>query len=92
LRITEPRAQDPNLDVAPQRDLDNNLAPVDVVPQELTRVLLNLIGNGFYAANERSQQSDSTYRPTQKVTTREFDEGGEVRVRDNAWCSARKQG
>lgn len=87
-----PRAQDPNLDVAPQRDLDNNLAPVDVVPQELTRVLLNLIGNGFYAANERSQQSDSTYRPTQKVTTREFDEGGEVRVRDNAWCSARKQG
>jgi PAS domain S-box-containing protein len=41
------RAQDPNFDIVLERDLDSNLAPVDVVPQELTRVLLNLIGNGF---------------------------------------------
>jgi two-component system NtrC family sensor kinase len=54
-----------------------------VVPQELTRVLLNLIGNGFYAANKRSSESDGTYRPSLKVTTREFGESVEVRVRDN---------
>src|SRR5436305_11023113 len=42
------RAQDPNFDIALEHDFDSNLAPVDVVPQELTRVLLNLIGNGFY--------------------------------------------
>jgi signal transduction histidine kinase len=77
------RAQDPNFDIKLEHDLDRNLAPVDVVPQELTRVLLNLIGNGFYAANKRSRESDSTYHPGLKVTTREFGESVEVRVRDN---------
>ena len=77
------RAQDPNFDIALEHDLDSNLAPVDVVPQELTRVLLNLIGNGFYAANKRSREDDGTYRPALKVTTREFGESVEVRVRDN---------
>jgi two-component system, NtrC family, sensor kinase len=77
------RAQDQSFDIALERDLDCNLAPVDVVPQELTRVLLNLVGNGFYAANKRSSESDGTYRPALKVTTREFGESVEVRVRDN---------
>jgi signal transduction histidine kinase len=77
------RAQDPNFDIALERDLDRNLAPLDVVPQELTRVLLNLIGNGFYATNKRSRESDGTYRPELKITTREFGESVEVRVRDN---------
>ena len=77
------RAQDPNFDIALEHDLDRNLAPVDVVPQELTRVLLNLIGNGFYAANKRSSESDGAYRPALKVTTREFGESVELRVRDN---------
>ena len=80
------RAQDPNFDIALEHDLDSDLAPVDVVPQELTRVLLNLIGNGFYAANKRSREADGTYRPTLKVTTRELGESFEVRVRDNGIC------
>jgi len=53
------------------------------VPQELTRVLLNLIGNGFYAASKRSREDETTYRPALRVTTREFGESVEVRVRDN---------
>jgi two-component system, NtrC family, sensor kinase len=77
------RAQDPNFDIALEHDLDSNLALVDGVRQELTRVLLNLISNGFYAANERSRKSDGAYRPALKVTTREFGESVEVRVRDN---------
>jgi two-component system, NtrC family, sensor kinase len=77
------RAQDPNFDITLEHDLDCHLAPVDVVRQELTRVLLNLIANGFYAVNERSRKSDGTYRPALKVTTREVGESVEVRVRDN---------
>jgi signal transduction histidine kinase len=77
------RAQDHSFSVALEHDFDRDLAPVDVVPQELTRVLLNLIGNGFYAANQRSRESDGTYRPSLKVTTRELGESVEVRVRDN---------
>jgi PAS domain S-box-containing protein len=77
------RAQDTNFNVSLERDLDLNLASVDVVPQELTRVLLNLISNAFYAAIKRSREGDATYRPALKVTTRDFGESVEVRVRDN---------
>ena len=77
------RAQDQNIKITLERDLDRDLAPVDVVPQDLIRVLLNLISNGFYAANQRSREGDGTFRPALKVTTREFGESVEVRVRDN---------
>jgi signal transduction histidine kinase len=77
------RAQDQSFNITLQCDLDRNLAPVEVVPQEITRVLLNLIGNGFYAANKRSREGDGTYRPALKVTTRELGESVEIRVRDN---------
>jgi PAS domain S-box-containing protein len=77
------RAQDPNFDITLELDLERSLAPVGVVPQELTRVLLNLIGNGFYAASKRSRDNDGTYSPALKVMTREFGESVEVRVRDN---------
>jgi signal transduction histidine kinase len=77
------RAQDQSFDITLELDLGRDLAPVEVVPQELTRVLLNVIGNGFYAANKRSREGDGSFRPTLKVTTREFGEGIEVRVRDN---------
>jgi PAS domain S-box-containing protein len=77
------RSQDQNFDIALERDLDRDLAPIDLVPQEMTRVLLNLIGNGFYAAHKRSGAGDGTYRPTLKVTTREFGDSVEIRVRDN---------
>jgi len=77
------RAQDPNFNITLERDLDLNLAPIDVVPQELTRVLLNLISNGFYAADKRSREGDGAQRPALKVTTRELGESVEVRVPDN---------
>ena len=77
------RAQDQSFDITLERDLDRSLAPVDVVPQELTRVLLNLIGNGFYAASKRGRDNDGTYSPALKVMTREFGESVEIRVRDN---------
>ena len=77
------RAQDPNFDIKLEHDLERSLAPVGVVPQELTRVLLNLIGNGFYAASKRSRDNDGTYSPALKVMTREFGQSVEVRVRDN---------
>jgi len=77
------RSQDQSFEITLERDFDRNIAPVDLVPQEMTRVLLNLISNGFYAANKRSREDDGTYRPTLKVTTREFGESVEVLVRDN---------
>ena len=46
------RAQDQSFNITLERDFDPTLAPIEVVPQDVTRVFLNLFGNGFYAANE----------------------------------------
>jgi GAF domain-containing protein/nitrogen-specific signal transduction histidine kinase len=77
------RAQDQSFNITMERELDQNLAPVEIVPQDVMRVFLNLIGNGFYAANKRSRAGDGTYRPVLKVTTRDLGESIEIGVRDN---------
>src|SRR6185437_12497540 len=61
----------------------SNLAAIEVVPQDMTRVFLNLIGNGFYAANKRAREGDGAFRPVLTITTRSFAGGVEIRVRDN---------
>jgi PAS domain S-box-containing protein len=78
------RAQDPNFNVTLERDYAPALAVIEVAPQEMTRVLLNLIGNGFYAANKRAQANgNGLFRPILAVATREDGNTVEVRVRDN---------
>ena len=78
------RAQDPNFNVTLEREFDSAAAPIELVPQDVTRVLLNLCSNGFYAANKRREKSAETgFRPTLKVTTRELGDAVEIAVRDN---------
>ena len=47
------RAQDQSFNITLERDFDRGIAPIELVPQDMTRVFLNLFGNGFYAANKR---------------------------------------
>ena len=55
----------------------------NLAPQEMTRVFLNLFGNGFYAANKRAQENgNGSLRPSLTVRTREEGNAVEVRVRD----------
>jgi PAS domain S-box-containing protein len=78
------RAQDQNFNITLERDLDQNLRPIGLVPQDMTRVFLNLFGNGFYAANKRAQENgDAGFRPVLHVATHEAGDAVEVRVRDN---------
>ena len=78
------RAQDQNFNITQDRDFEAAIAPIELVPQEITRVLLNLFGNGFYAANRHSRQtSDPAYRPVMKVSTRDLGGEVEIKVRDN---------
>jgi two-component system, NtrC family, sensor kinase len=78
------RAQDQSFNITLERDLDRNIAPIDLVPQEVTRVFLNLFGNGFYAATKRGREgSAAAFRPTLKVATRDLGREVEIRVRDN---------
>ena len=67
-----------------ERDFAEAIAPIELVPQDITRVCLNLFGNGFYAATKRQkEESDPKFKPTLKVSTRDLGEAVEVQVRDN---------
>ena len=78
------RAQDQNFNITLERDFTAGIAPVELVPQDVTRVFLNLMGNGFYAANKRRiAAQDAAFKPVLRVTTRDLGDGVEVAVRDN---------
>jgi two-component system, NtrC family, sensor kinase len=75
------RAQDQTFNITLERDFAPCLPPIEVVPQDIPRVLLNLFSNGFYAANRKSRASGR--RPVLRVTTGDLGDRVEIRVRDN---------
>jgi signal transduction histidine kinase/HAMP domain-containing protein len=78
------RARDKSFNITLERDLDTKLRPIELVPQDITRVLLNLFGNGFYAANKRLHEAtDPAFQPSLRVTTRDLGDQVEIKVRDN---------
>jgi len=78
------RAQDGNFNIGLEHDYAPMLKPIELVPQEITRVFLNLFGNGFYAVHKRAQQTaDAAFQPLLTVATSDLGEAVEIRVRDN---------
>jgi two-component system NtrC family sensor kinase len=78
------RAQDQSFKVTLERDFSEGIAPIELAPQDMTRVFLNLFSNGFYAATRRARSSsDGGVMPSLKVTTRDTGDAVEVCVRDN---------
>jgi signal transduction histidine kinase len=56
---------------------------IDLYPQEITRVFLNLISNGFYAAAKRKEAGEEGFEPTLRAATKNFGNRVEIRIRDN---------
>jgi len=78
------RAKDKAFNATLQPDFDPTLPPVDVIAQDLGRVLLNLLSNAFYAVRQRQQRGgEAGYAPTVGISTRKVGEKIEIRVRDN---------
>ncbi len=78
------RAQDQNFNIILERDFVASLLAVELVPQDMTRVFLNLFGNGFYATSKRRNEAKgAAFEPRLKVTTRDLGAEVEIRVRDN---------
>ena len=75
------RAQDQSFNITLERDYAPGIAPIMLNPQDITRVFVNLFGNGFYAAKQRAKTE--TMAPTLKVTTSDLGHAVEIRVRDN---------
>ncbi len=77
------RAEKSGFNITLQRDLDPEAGMIDLYPQEITRVFLNLISNGFYAATKRKEAGDETFEPTLSATTKSLGNKVEIRIRDN---------
>jgi two-component system NtrC family sensor kinase len=77
------RAKNQNFNCDYELITDKSLPKIEVIPQDMGRVLLNLINNAFYAVNERKKQENSDYQPKVTVTTKVADNQLEIRVADN---------
>jgi signal transduction histidine kinase len=77
------RAEKPGFEVILHRNFDPAAGMADVYPQELTRVLLNLISNGFYATAKRAIDTINGFEPTLAAATRSLGDKVEIRIRDN---------
>jgi signal transduction histidine kinase len=77
------RAQNTAFNITLENHYDEKLAPIEVVPQDLSRVFLNITNNGCYAAHQKKLQSSDGFRPTLRVTTRDIGDEVEVRIHDN---------
>jgi signal transduction histidine kinase len=78
------RAETPQFDVTLRRELDPAAGQAEVFPQEITRVLLNLIANGFHAVTRRKADGGAAgYEPVVTAATRDRGDDIEIRIRDN---------
>ena len=81
------RATDPNFQLNIKQDLDPEMGEIEVIPQNLGRVFLNMVSNAGYATDEKRRSrpgaGDGTYFPTLWLTTRRGEDRFEIRIRDN---------
>ena len=78
------RASNEQFDIKLERHFGKGIEPIDLNPQDMTRVFLNIFSNGFYAASKRAQSSvEAGFEPILRVMTRGVDDAVEIRIRDN---------
>jgi two-component system, NtrC family, sensor kinase len=77
------RAKDKNFNADFKTDLDNSIGKINIVPQDIGRVLLNLITNAFYAVDEKKEMQIDKYEPTVAVSTKKIRDKIEISIADN---------
>ena len=77
------RAKDKNFNAGFKTDLDEIIGKINIVPQDIGRVLLNLFNNAFYANNTKQKTADENYKPLVSVQTKKVNDKVEIKVSDN---------
>jgi two-component system, NtrC family, sensor kinase len=77
------RANDSSFNVTLRKDYDKTIGKIRIVPQEISRVFLNIISNGCYAVGEKRRKLGDDFSPQIALTTRNLGEKVEIRIRDN---------
>jgi signal transduction histidine kinase len=77
------RARDKTFNAQIATEFDDKIEKINVVPQDIGRVLLNIINNAFYAVNEKKKTAGENYQPSVSVQTKKINNKIEIKVRDN---------
>jgi two-component system, NtrC family, sensor kinase len=77
------RAKDKSFNATLKTDYDESIANINIIPQDIGRVILNLITNAFYAVDEKKKQNPAGYEPTVSVSTNKLNGKIEITVQDN---------
>ena len=77
------RAKDKSFIAEMKTDFDQTIGNINIIPQDIGRVLLNLYNNAFYAVTEKKEQQPKGYEPTVSVRTKKMGDKIEIRVKDN---------
>jgi signal transduction histidine kinase len=77
------RAKDNAFNADFKTNFDESIGKIEVAPQDIGRVLLNLYNNAFYAVSEKKKRLNGTFEPRVEVSTKRVDDKVEVSVRDN---------
>ncbi len=77
------RAKDKEFNADFKTDFDETIGKTDIVPQDIGRVLLNLLNNAFYAVNEKKKLMVNSYQPIAEVKTRRLNDKVEIAITDN---------
>ncbi|MBT4486990.1 MAG: PAS domain-containing protein [Rhodospirillaceae bacterium] len=77
------RAEVQGFNVTLEKNLDDAAGMIEAIPQDLTRVFLNVIGNGLDATHQRDEMGESGYQPTLSLSTRDLGDRVEIVIRDN---------
>jgi signal transduction histidine kinase len=77
------RAKDKSFNADIKTEFDKNVGKINIVPQDVGRVLLNLYNNAFYAVNQKANQNIPGYEPTVTVSTKKLNGKVEIKIEDN---------
>ena len=77
------RAQDPEFNVSIEKNYDQSVGYINLVPQDVSRVFLNIIANSFYEVRKKRAEAGNNFSPALSVRTRNLGASVEVRIRDN---------
>ena len=77
------RAKDKSFNADVETDFENSISKINIIPQDIGRVILNLINNAFYAVNEKTKMNSPGFKPTVVISTKKLAGKVEIRVQDN---------
>ncbi len=77
------RAKDKSFNATFKTDFDNSIGKINIIPQDIGRVILNLLTNAFYVVNEKKKLNVDGYEPTVTVSTKKINDKIEIKIKDN---------